>query len=40
MGSAHCDEYDALTDAEFQKKQKYQNNKKRKKSNDDDVYWY
>lgn len=40
IGSAHCDEYDALTDTEFQKKQKYQNNKKKKQSNDDDVYWY
>ena len=36
-GSAHCDKYQAISDAEFLRRQKQQ--KARKKS-EDDVYWY
>ncbi len=37
MGSAHCDEYEAMSDAEFKEKQE----KRRKKSKgEDDCYWY
>ena len=41
IGSAHCGEYQAISDEEFKKRQKEQNKKKAKKNTlDDDVFWY
>lgn len=37
-GSAHCDRYKAISEAEFLRRQKQQ--KARKKSEDEDIYWY
>lgn len=41
IGSAHCREYQAISNEEFKKRQKDQNKKKAKKStSDDDIFWY
>lgn len=39
IGSAHCDEYDAMTDEEFKNKQA-KARKLSKKIGEDDCYWY
>ena len=41
IGSAHCMEYDAMSDEEFKAKQKQRTVKKTvKKTGEDDCYWY
>ena len=40
MGSAHCSEYEAISEAEFKKRQNDLKKKKNKMSSDDDIYWY
>lgn len=40
-GSAHCDEYEAISEEEFRKRQKEQQAAKRGTfHSDDDIYWY
>ena len=39
IGSAHCDEYEAMTDEEFKIKQA-QKRKPTKKIGEDDCFWY